>query len=173
MTRHSSPPPGRRPSLAHPSVLLATWFGAGYLPVAPGTWGSLVAVPCAAGLLWAGDWPFLAVGIAVTTLLGIWAGDSFEQLSHIKDPGPVVIDEVAGQWLTILPLAVMGAALDPVVLIVAFLLFRLFDVTKPWPIRQLEHFPRGVGIMLDDLLAGVYAMIVLVGIAYAAGWIAP
>jgi phosphatidylglycerophosphatase A len=138
-------------------MLLATWFGVGLIPAAPGTWGSLAALPFAWAVLnlWG------AVGVAIAVLIvfaaGCWAADAFAKASAVSDPAAVVVDEVAGQWLVLL-----AAPLDPVAWTVAFLLFRLFDIWKPWPVRWADRQVKGgVGIMLDDILAAGCAVAVL------------
>lgn len=146
-----------RPNLAHPGVLLATWFGAGYLPKAPGTWGSLGALPFA----WliadhGGPWA-LAIAAIVIFFLGLWASKDFMTRTGAHDPGAIVIDEVAGQWIVLL-----AAPLDPVAYAVAFGLFRLFDVLKPWPISWADRSIGGAwGVMVDDVLAGLCGLAVL------------
>jgi phosphatidylglycerophosphatase A len=137
------------------AVLLATAGGAGFAPVAPGTAGSAVGVIiflATAGWPWAASLALLA-GIVVA---GIWAGGRAAALVGRKDPGHVVIDEVAGQLLT---LYFTGANLAGVA--VGFLLFRAFDIVKPWPAQRLEALPGGVGIMADDLMAGLYGHLIL------------
>ena len=141
------------------ATLLATWFGCGRVPVAPGTAGSLAAVAIAAPLaLWAGwpPWAFAALAAAITPL-AMWSAGVAARAAGIEDPRFVVIDEVAGQWVALAGVHVWSwhAALA------AFLLFRLFDIFKPPPVRQLEALPGGVGIVADDLAAGVYAALVL------------
>ena len=136
--------------------MLGTWFGAGLLPVMPGTWGSLAALPCAGVIrsLWgvAG----LATGAAIVFAVGYWAAGTIANKSGAKDPGAIVIDEVAAQWLVLLP-----APLHPLPYVVAFVLFRIFDIWKPWPVRLADRrVPGGLGVMLDDLLAAVYAILV-------------
>lgn len=144
----------------HPAVWLSTWFGCGLAPFARGTWGSLAALPLAAFAVWLGGTLALQILSAALLAIGIAASDVYARLTGIKDPDEVVIDEVAGQCLTLLvvPLA-------PLPYLAGFLLFRFFDVAKPFPIRWLEHnLPGGWGIMLDDTGAAIYAMIVyLVG----------
>lgn len=131
---------------------LAVWFGAGYLPKAPGTWGSLAALPLAALLVMLGGTWLLAAATIGVFAAGIWASGRFAELTGIKDPGQAVIDEVAGQWLALLPVA-----FDWRFYPLAFVLFRIGDIAKVWPARRLEQLPGGVGIMADDLVPGVYA----------------
>jgi phosphatidylglycerophosphatase A len=143
------------PGTGSPSALvafIATGGGSGNLPVAPGTWGSLVALPLAAVLaILGGPW-LLSLAILLAFVSGVWASGRYARAIGRGDPGSVVIDEIAGQWLAILPVA-----LDWRYYIVAFVLFRFTDITKPWPCRAAERAPGGVGIMLDDIVAGVYA----------------
>ena len=133
------------------AAVLATWFGAGLLPKAPGTWGSLAAIPFALALTWVGGpWLLLAAASAVF-FAGVWAGGRYAKERGLEDPGAVVIDEVAGQWIALIP-----ALLDPVLVVLAFLAFRLFDILKPWPVGWLDReLKGGLGIMSDDVLAGV------------------
>jgi phosphatidylglycerophosphatase A len=133
--------------------VLATWFGSGLSPWAPGTAGSLAALPFAGLLAWAGGpWLLLAAAVAVFGV-GVWASAVYRRRAGREDPGEVVIDEVAGQWLALVP-----APLDPVLYTLGFLAFRLFDIWKPWPVGWLDRrVPGGLGIMLDDIAAGVYA----------------
>jgi len=141
----------------HPAVIVATWFGAGKLPRAPGTWGSLAALPFAWGLVWAGGPAALLAGVAVVFGAGIWASNRVVQASGAKDPGEIVIDEVAGQWL-----ALAAAPLDPLAYAIGFGLFRVFDIVKPWPACWIDRsMAGGAGIMLDDIIAGGYAGIAL------------
>ncbi|MCX6620453.1 MAG: phosphatidylglycerophosphatase A [Acidobacteria bacterium] len=146
----------RKPFLA---LTLATWFGCGYSPVAPGTVGSLAAVLLALPLI--GYHGFgrieFAVLAALTAGIGIWAGDRTAKYYQKKDPGYVVIDEVAGQWF-----ALAGASVfNWKSILAAFLLFRMFDIWKPFPARQAESLRGGLGIMMDDVVAGIYAALVL------------
>jgi phosphatidylglycerophosphatase A len=144
--------------------LLGTWFGCGHSPFAPGTAGSagaIVAVIAAAHWLGWSRGELIWATIALV-LPAIWAAGRVAHSLGKKDPGRVVVDEVAGQWLTL-----WGATHYTLVsLVFAFLLFRLFDVWKPFPVRQLEALPGGTGIVADDLAAGVYAALVL----FAVGW---
>jgi len=163
--------------------------GVGYLPLAPGTWGSLVGV----GLYYClreayfrfkllafdNHWitadafnddslfrdsflfmTLLLVAVAAISLIGTWAASRTEVLNGRKDPGIVVIDEVAGQMLTFIFLPPFFIGLAPIV-IIGFVAFRFFDIAKPYPARRFESLPSGLGIMADDLVAGVYAALVL------------
>ena len=146
--------------------LLATAFGAGYSPFAPGTAGAIVA--CISlwlfekyQLLSTTQTPALFIGlIVVTTLMGVIATDQLEK-DWGKDPSKVVIDEVIGMWITMLfvPFTWLN-------LIIGFVLFRFFDIAKPLGIRKLESLGGGVGVMADDMLAGIYANIVLLIIVH-------
>jgi phosphatidylglycerophosphatase A len=146
------------------SRVIATWFGLGYVPKGPGTAGSLGALAVAwllheyAGV---GPLPLAALGIALA-IPGIWAAGAVAKEIGRKDPQIVVVDEVVGQWITL-----AGASqLNWKSWLAAFALFRLFDIWKPPPVRQLERLPGGVGIVADDAMAGLYAALVL----FAAGW---
>jgi phosphatidylglycerophosphatase A len=144
--------------------LLATWFGCGYAPKGPGTAGSLAAIAIAWALHeYVGVGPLgFAILAAGLTLPAIWAAGATARETGLKDPQIVVIDEVVGQWL-----ALAGAAeLNWKTFLAAFALFRAFDIWKPPPVRQLERLPGGTGIVLDDVMAGFYAALVL----FAAGW---
>jgi phosphatidylglycerophosphatase A len=141
------------------ALMVATWFGCGYAPIAPGTAGSLGAL-LPAWLLshYAGwpvyIWPIAALGITVPAM---WVAGVAATHAGRKDPGLVVVDEVAGQWLTLAGAQTFSWR----VALAAFVLFRVFDIWKPPPVRQLERLPGGTGIVADDLMAGVYAALVL------------
>jgi len=142
---------------------LATWFGCGRSPVAPGTVGSLGAIPLYLLLIRGGQ---LAVAIAavVVTAVGVWVSSVVASEAKVKDPGFVVIDEVAGMLLTLLPLD----AASPRGIAIGFAMFRILDVAKPWPIRALEKMPSGWGIMADDVAAGLVAAGVLIALRASA-----
>ena len=147
----------------HPAVMLATWFGIGLLPVAPGSWASLAALPLAWGIRSLFGFASLAAASAFAFFAGWWASGIVARASTVKDPGAIVIDEIAGQWLVLL-----AAPLDPLAYALAFLLFRVFDTWKPWPARWADrHVKGGLGIVLDDLLTAVYAVLVLLGLLTA------
>ncbi|HKO99523.1 MAG TPA: phosphatidylglycerophosphatase A [Pyrinomonadaceae bacterium] len=171
-----APPKPSRSAKDYLALTVAT-CGVGYLPLAPGTWGSMVGFGLylvVRGALMKVLWDvapqfslnlfhvfyaviafemLFAVGL---TLVGIWAATRTEKLSGKKDPGKVVIDEVAGQFIALLvvPFMVDDAWWS---LILAFILFRFFDIVKPYPARKLESLDSGLGIMADDIVAGVYA----------------
>ena len=140
------------------ALVIAT-CGVGYLPLMPGTYGSLVAVGIFLGLTQVAKGNALIavvlVLIVAVTFAGIWAGSRTEALSGRKDPGKVVVDEVAGQLISLFPLTLF-ARWSSVAVIISFILFRFFDIVKPYPARRLEALKGGMGIMCDDLVAGVY-----------------
>ena len=137
------------------SLLVATCCGLGRFPFAPGTVGSLATLPLIFLLYRAGGSPAVLAGAVVAALAGYaTAGAAATKLGR-PDPGPVVIDEVAGQFV-----ALLFFAPTPTALVTGFLLFRLFDIWKPFPVRQTERLPGASGIMTDDLVAGLYANLV-------------
>jgi phosphatidylglycerophosphatase A len=145
--------------------VLGTWFGTGLLPAMPGTWGSLAALPCA----WAIHAGYGRIGLAAATAIifaaGCWAAERAAMASGSQDPDTIVVDEVAGQWLVL-----STGPRDLLSYLLAFVLFRIFDVWKPFPIRSVDrHVRGGLGIMLDDQLAGVYAALVLLVLLTIAG----
>ena len=125
------------------------------MPGAPGSWGSLAALPFAWVIATFRGAPGLAIAAAIVFLAGWWAAGAVVTASGIEDPGAIVIDEVAAQWLVLL-----AAPRDPPAWALAFVLFRIFDIWKPWPIRRLERLPEGTGIVLDDVAAGILALAV-------------
>ena len=145
------------------ALAVATAGGAGYSPIAPGTAGSAVG----ALILWLV--PFSRAGVVVffigVTVVGLWAAHRAERLLGVKDPRAIVIDEVAGMTLSVLLLP-----LTPGVLAAAFVLFRLFDVIKPPPARASQRLGGGVGVMVDDVIAGLYALGCLAVLRAAVGW---
>lgn len=154
--------PGYRVQVRGPvwAILTATFFGIGRLRPGPGTWGSAATV-----LLWAAlasqlsqtlrTPTVVALALAIT-LIGIAAATQVSRASAIKDPQFVVIDEVAGQLITLI-----AAPLTWKSFLAGFILFRAFDIIKPPPVRQLERLPEGAGIVLDDVAAGIYALVVM------------
>jgi phosphatidylglycerophosphatase A len=168
-------------SISDYGALVIATCGVGFIPLAPGTWGSAVGV----GIYWLlseatlrllnDTWAanltlidprelFIAIqliAITLITLTGIWAATRAEQIFQKKDPGKVVIDEVAGQLIALLPLPLARVALWPWLILAAFLLFRAFDIIKPFPVRRLESLKSGLGIVADDLGAGAYAAVLV------------
>lgn len=142
---------------------LATFFGAGYFPKGPGTAGSVAAIAIAWPLM-RGGFTNISFGVLAFAALypAIWASGVVARESGRKDPQIVVIDEVLGQWLT------LGGALrlNWRSLLIALALFRIFDILKPPPVRLFEQIPGGTGIVLDDMMAGVYGAVVL----FILGW---
>ena len=161
----------------------------GYLPLAPGTWGSLVGIAVYAAVrgvlltlffdlasptvntfdqIYYAVVAFELLAILIIAGVGVWAASQTERLSGKKDPGKVVIDEVAGQYIALLPipLSIETAWWSA---ILAFFLFRIFDIVKPYPARRLESLHGGLGIVADDLIAGVYAAVV-VAIVVSVRW---
>jgi phosphatidylglycerophosphatase A len=142
------------PDLSRLALAVATVGGVGYAPVAPGTVASALTVAA----LWL--LPFsrsaLVLFFVIVTVVGTWAADRAERAIGGKDPGAIVIDEVAGMTLSVLTLP-----LTPAVLVVAFFLFRVFDVLKPFPAGRSQAIPGGVGVMVDDLIAALYALVLV------------
>jgi len=139
-----------------PALLVATVGGVGYSPKAPGTFGSLVALPFAWLIVRGGGVPALLVAAALLFAIGWWAAEIAAR-SLGKDPQVVVVDEAAAQWL-----ALAAAPLDPWFYAAGFVLFRIFDIAKPWPVSWADRtIAGGFGIMVDDTLAALYAIVVL------------
>jgi phosphatidylglycerophosphatase A len=148
--------------LWHPAVLLATWFGAGLLPWMPGTWGALAALPCAWAIATLAGPVGPAAATILTFALGCWAAATLTRASGQHDPGFIVVDEVAAQWFVLAVLGYWQGPLEWRTYLAAFLLFRVFDIVKPWPARLIERWVAGgLGIMLDDIVAALYALVVL------------
>ncbi len=151
--------------------LVGTFFGLGRMKPGPGTWGS-----AGAAVSWyllahfvfpAATWTWAAIAYAaIATAIGIPAATAIARASGRKDPQHVVIDEVAGQMI-----ALIAAPVNWKATLAGFILFRAFDITKPWPIRKLEKLPEGTGIVVDDLGAGVYALIIMQILLRFTGWL--
>lgn len=146
------------------ALAIATVGGIGWAPIAPGTVASAVTIVA----LWllAPSRAQIIVVFVVVTLIGTWAAQYAERALGTKDPGAIVIDEVAGMTLSVLvvPLTVPIAVL-------AFLLFRVFDIVKPAPARQSQALPGGAGVMVDDLIAGLYALIIVAALHAFVPWL--
>ncbi len=146
--------------------MVLSFFGAGYLRPAPGTWGSLAALPAAWALHTLGGAPALLFAIVAGYAAGVVAVRAEIENSEDHDPSWIVIDEVVGQWIALVPVSVGADAMGIDVfrlwpgIIAAFLLFRLFDVWKPWLVGRADARGDAVGVMLDDVLAGIIAALV-------------
>ena len=164
--------PGRRASLPDGvdrnalSTLIATWFHVGLIRPAPGTWGSMAAVPIGLVLALVGGTYLVLAGALVAFVAGLWAShrmiQQFTDDSETDDQPSIVIDEVAGQLL-----ALTTASVSPFLLVLGFAFFRLFDIIKPWPISWVERRAPGAwGVMLDDILAGLFAAVAVAVVGY-------
>jgi phosphatidylglycerophosphatase A len=158
------------------SHLIATFFYVGHMRPAPGTWGSLAALPFAWIIItFTGFWGLLAFSI-ITFWVGLWATREDTRGKDDHDPSEIVIDEVAGQWIALLPVAYGANMMNVDVLalwsgwIAAFALFRLFDITKPSLVGWADRRDDAMGVMLDDVIAGIFAAISVIVMAGAAHW---
>jgi phosphatidylglycerophosphatase A len=148
-------------------LFIATCAYLGYVPIAPGTFGSLLGLIVFAAVRSSGSMGVELAAIAVVFLIGLWAGTVAEHHFGGIDPGPVVLDEVLGMLITLalLPVNTTGA-------IVGFLVFRVLDVVKPWPSARFERLPGGLGVMADDAMAAIYGNLVMRGlIMLLPGWL--
>jgi phosphatidylglycerophosphatase A len=135
-------------------VVLATGLGVGFVPFAPGTFGTLLGLGL--WLLLPASLAVQLVAVAFVFAIGAWSANATERHMNRTDPGPVVIDEVLGMWVTML--AMPGGWIAPCL---GFFLFRFFDVIKPYPADRLERLHGGLGVMADDAMAGLYANVTL------------
>ncbi len=151
----------------NPTFWLATWFGCGLMRPAPGTWGSIGALPV--GLIlygFSGFWGLFA-GTLLISIIGVPVANRFDALQGSHDNKMIVIDEVAGQWIALLP-ALSCWGWNPLMVFISFGLFRFFDIVKPWPVRYFDQkISGGLGVMLYDIAAGLYVVILLLGVYYA------
>jgi phosphatidylglycerophosphatase A len=184
VTTASVPSAPRQRTLADYLALAIATCGVGYMPIAPGTWGSLVGVGIYVLLRLAteslatpnrtAEILFLALElptILLVTFVGIWAASRVERRERKKDPGKVVIDEVAGQLIALLPIGLALTTSWRAWTVVAFFLFRASDIVKPYPARKLESLPSGLGIVADDVAAGAYAaLVVALGVLLQRFW---
>lgn len=136
-------------------LVLSTWFGTGLLPIAPGTFGTLATVPLILVLDNLGT-IYKVLSLMIAIVVAIWASGRHQELLRQSDPREIVIDEVAGFLLTMLFLPRSWLAIG-----LGFIFFRLFDILKPYPIRQTERIKGGLGVVIDDLVAGLYAYAVV------------
>lgn len=156
------------------SRIIATFLGAGLLRPAPGTWGSLAALPAAWGLHLLGGPLALCAGLVAVFGAGLWAARLETAQSDDPDPSEIVIDEVAGMFVALLPVSFGAAARGVDVLalwpgiLTAFVLFRLFDIWKPGPVGWADRRHDPLGLMLDDVIAGVFAALGVMALAFVA-----
>lgn len=154
--------------LAH---LIATVLGIGHLRPAPGTWGSLVALPWALLLHVLGGFPLMLLAVPVGFAKGWWATAIVTAEGEDHDPSYIVVDELVGQWIALLPLSFAAWANGMSILVMwpgwiaAFVLFRLFDIWKPWLVGWADQRGDALGVMLDDVIAGVFAAIGVLALA--------
>lgn len=140
---------------------LATTGYAGYLPGAPGTWGSIVAILIWYGLQHLLSPPYIIVLTVLLFFIGVWVAMGISKYDEEEDPSHIVIDELVGQWIPLWFIPV-----TPIYIILAFILFRIFDIAKPWPVSLFDRIPGGWGIMLDDVAAGIYALLIIEAIQF-------
>ncbi len=141
-------------------IWLASWLGSGFIKPAPGTWGSLAAIPFGLIIYGYGEASALAIAVIIVTIIGLWAADKFDKAMDGHDSKMIVIDEVAGQWIALIP-----AALNPLLIIIAFITFRFFDILKPYPISFIDKKVKGAwGVMGDDIIAGIFAALCVMGV---------
>ncbi|MEL6533497.1 MAG: phosphatidylglycerophosphatase A [Pseudomonadota bacterium] len=158
-------------SLQSPAGRIATLGPVGHIRPAPGTWGSLAALPLAFALHQLGGIVALAAASLVITALGVWAIRRATGAGTDHDPSEIVIDEVAGQWIALWPVS-LGAELSgaPILalwpgILAAFVLFRLFDILKPGPVGWADRMQSPLGVMLDDVIAGAFAALGVAALA--------
>ena len=149
-------------SFTDPAIWIATWFGSGLIRPMPGTWGTLAALPFAYLLLVLHPWALL-LAVLLILPLSLWAAERFTATVKDKDSSMIVVDEVIGVWIALLPV-------DPSLssFAIGFCVFRFFDIVKPWPISWLDKNVKGApGVMADDMLAGIFTAFCLIGLHYA------
>ena len=138
------------------SKIISSFFGAGYFPIAPGTLTSLVVILAYKFYLFRLSWSLYLLILFLLFFIGVYASTKVESESRKKDPRKIVIDEACGQLLVLFR---MGDAWFPI--LSGFLLFRIFDIVKPYPIKKVETLPSGWGIMMDDIVAAIYAGVII------------
>ena len=146
------------------STIIASVLGIGYFPAASGTVMSIVAVPLAILIARQGGGAAVIVAALLAFVIGVWACGDHVRATGREDPSECVIDELAGQWLACAGLCFAPASAAEFAL--AFLAFRLFDILKPWPISAAEKLPGGMGVMADDMLAGLAAAVIAAAVQY-------
>lgn len=141
--------------LTNPRILLATWFGTGLIRPAPGTMGSIAAVPVGFFIQYMGGMIALAVAALILLIIGIKISDYYEKHSGEHDASSIVVDEVVGVWIAGIP-----AMTNPFLWVMALIFFRIFDILKPWPVSMYDKRKRGgYNVMMDDVVAGILALL--------------
>ena len=152
-------------SSTKPAIWVATLGGIGYAPKAPGTFGTIGALPIAAVIQYFGGPIALCAATAALYVVGLWACRLVTADGPEKDPGHIVVDEAVGVWIALIP-----AGLDWKLYVVGFLVFRLFDIAKPWPVSWADkRVPGAHGVMLDDVIAGLFALPLVAGVRFWLG----
>lgn len=147
----------------HPAVWVGTWCGCGLMKPGPGTWGTIGALPFGILILVSSGVPALLLATLLISIAGYWASEKIEEMTGEHDLGMIVIDEAAGVWI-----ALAAAPLTPIGVLLAFVIFRILDIVKPWPICIFDKKVKGAaGVMLDDIAAGLIAAAILGGVRYA------
>lgn len=147
----------------NPAFWVATWFGCGLMRPSPGTWGTLAGLPIAMILMALGGHVALILGAGILFILGLWAAKEFEKMTGQHDSPLIVIDEVLGITLCLLPVVGM----HPAYILLAFALFRFFDIVKPFPVSFFDKkIKNAYGVMLDDVMAAIYTILLLIAINY-------
>ena len=150
-------------NLRDPWIWLATWGGHGFMKPAPGTWGSVGALPFAVIFHVLGGPFLLLIAIIALYFLGLRATEKFQKQTGTQDSAMIVVDEVVGQWIPLL-----AFTMDPFHVLISFIFFRFFDIVKPWPVSWCDQkLPGAKGVMLDDVAAGLYALLCVIGLQYA------
>lgn len=158
-------------NMKHPYVWIATWFGAGFMCPGPGTWGSAAAIPFLLILYKFQGLDGVWVGLITITAFGFWASTLFDKATGGHDNKMIVVDEVVGQWLALLPMLYLSG-MNVTLTLLGFIFFRFFDILKPWPISWLDKRCGGaMGVMVDDILAGIAAAALLTGYIQYVGFI--
>ncbi|MEP1612557.1 MAG: phosphatidylglycerophosphatase A [Roseobacter sp.] len=153
------------------ATLIGTLLGVGFMRPAPGTWGSFVALPLGWLVYVVGGFPLLCLGVVVAFLKGWWATSVMTKDGDDHDPSEIVVDELVGQWIALMPLSYAAWSMELNILIMwpgwlaAFGLFRLFDIWKPGPIGWADQRGDALGVMLDDVIAGIFAAFGVVALA--------
>ncbi len=148
--------------LSNFKVMMALWFGSGLIRPASGTWGTIAALPFGILMMYIGGIPLMIAGVLISLFAGVYFANYYQNNGGDHDAKEIVIDEVSGMWLAAIP-----AGMDMFLWFVAFVLFRLFDIVKPWPASYFnDKVGGGWGVMMDDIIAGIFAFVGVATLAY-------